>query len=322
MSGDLAGFRKGRSRKSGVWKAGCGPPSRGHRGLTLGQWCAAHRQDPADAAPRLRAAADRAFALLRRWHAAGWHHGDLHPGNVLITAAGTGTGAHLAFEAGVEFIDHDLTHHRDLLPLRGPYRGGGDQAIAPEIARLLFTTVPDVDVELTDAAEIYSLGATLRWAWTDAGPSTPRFVGPHVTPDDSPDRGHARGHALRRVVAHSSRRRAPPAVRSGAAPAGTESRAHVLAALNRPRLAVTAALRPGIGGYTPDFMPPARRPARCARPHRRTPPDRHHTRADRRPRQATPGRQSTLTTVRRHLGCGESEFAHRAADETEAGMTP
>ncbi|MFE3200288.1 phosphotransferase [Embleya sp. NPDC059237] len=154
---------------TGAWTALAWSP-----GTTLWEWCAAHRDDPADAAPRLRRIADRAFALLRRWHAAGWRHGDLHPGNVLIGGP----------DDDVEFIDFELTHHRELLPLPGPYRGGGDQATAPEIARLLLTTAAGVDLELTDAAEVYSLGATLRWAWTGAGPATPRFVGPRVTPTD------------------------------------------------------------------------------------------------------------------------------------------
>ncbi|WP_237535658.1 phosphotransferase, partial [Streptomyces sp. SID3343] len=70
---------------------------------------------PHDVAPRLRDVADGAFALLDRWHRAGWRHGDIHPGNILITTTGE-----------IAFIDHDLTHHRDLLPLPGPYRGGGD----------------------------------------------------------------------------------------------------------------------------------------------------------------------------------------------------
>ncbi|MYW04789.1 lipopolysaccharide kinase InaA family protein [Streptomyces sp. SID3343] len=151
-----------------VWTAVTWAP-----GETLWQWCA-HGATPQDVAPRLRDVADRAFALLGRWHRAGWRHGDVHPGNILITETGD-----------VVFIDHDLTHHRDLLPLPGPYRGGGDQATAPEIARRLLDTGPDVDIELTAAAETYSLGASLRWAWTGQAPATPRAVGADgVTPSD------------------------------------------------------------------------------------------------------------------------------------------
>ncbi|MFI1585568.1 phosphotransferase [Embleya sp. NPDC020630] len=145
-------------------------------GTTLWQWCRPTRDNtaPADFAGRLRAVAAAAFTALESRHAAGWRHGDIHPDNILISPD----------ESRVDLIDHDLAHHPRLLPLPGPYRGGGDQATAPEIARRLLDTAPDVDLELTDAAEIYSLGAAIRWAWTGATPATDRMAGPGVAPGD------------------------------------------------------------------------------------------------------------------------------------------
>lgn len=142
-------------------------------GTTLWDWGLAARETPTPGhARRLRGIARHAFTALHRLHAAGWRHGDIQPANILVTPDGA-----------IEFIDHDLTHHRDL-PLPGPYRGGMDQSTAPEIARELLDTKPDVDITLTTAAEIYSLGASLRWAWTGHAPATTRLLGPEVSPRD------------------------------------------------------------------------------------------------------------------------------------------
>ncbi|MYS84940.1 hypothetical protein [Embleya scabrispora] len=142
-------------------------------GTTLWDWCvAARRTCTPGTRVSLRRIAHRAFNLLAAFHAAGWRHGDIQPANILITPGNT-----------VEFIDHDLAHHPDL-PLPSPYRGGMDQSTAPEIARELLDGKPDAAVTLTEAAEIYSMGASLRWAWTGHAPATTRLLGPGVTAGD------------------------------------------------------------------------------------------------------------------------------------------
>ncbi|MFI6984034.1 hypothetical protein ACIBSV_36220 [Embleya sp. NPDC050154] len=71
------------------------------------------------------------------------------------------------------------------MPLQAPFRGGGDQATAPKIARQLPDTPPDIPLTLTDATETYTLGAAIRWAWTCTTPATTRKTAdPHVTPAD------------------------------------------------------------------------------------------------------------------------------------------
>ncbi|MGC0417043.1 hypothetical protein [Embleya sp. AB8] len=142
-------------------------------GVTLWRWCESARRTGPELAHHLPALARRAFEALGRLHTAGWHHGDIQPMNILVTPGGE-----------VEFIDHDLTHHPDLLPLPVPYRGGMDLTTAPEIARRLLDTGPGDHVELTDAAEVYSLGASFRAAWTGRAPATHRAIGGPVTAAD------------------------------------------------------------------------------------------------------------------------------------------
>lgn len=142
-------------------------------GVTLWRWCeSARRNGPVPAHP-LPDLARRAFAALGRLHALGWHHGDIQPMNILVTPGG-----------GIEFIDHDLAHHPDRLPLPNPYRGGMDLTTAPEIARQLLETGPGQHVRLTDAAEVYSLGASFRAAWTGTAPATDRAIGGRITAAD------------------------------------------------------------------------------------------------------------------------------------------
>jgi len=117
--------------------------------------------------------ADAAFTALDRLHTHGWLHGDIQPFNIVVTAPDT-----------VEFIDLDLTHHPRLLPLPVPYRGGLDHATAPETARTLLDTDIDTTVPLDDRAEWYSLGASLRWAWTGTTPANTPFVGAGATAHD------------------------------------------------------------------------------------------------------------------------------------------
>ncbi|MFE5331606.1 hypothetical protein ACFRCG_34995 [Embleya sp. NPDC056575] len=138
-------------------------------GVTLWQWCASARRGGPGRAHHLPVLAHRAFAGLARLHAAGWHHGDIQPMNILVTPSGE-----------IEFIDHDLAQHPDLLPLSVPYRGGMDLTTAPEIARRLLDTGPGQHIELSDAAEVYSLGASFRAAWTGRPPATDRQVGDGV----------------------------------------------------------------------------------------------------------------------------------------------
>lgn len=104
-----------------------------------------------DTGSRLRAITHRAFDALHALHAAGRHHGDIQPTNILVGDD----------ETSVGFIDHDLARHRDLPPTV-PCRGGTDQPTAPEIARLIVDTPPEAHIELTDAAERYSLAAAIR----------------------------------------------------------------------------------------------------------------------------------------------------------------
>ncbi|MGW9210972.1 hypothetical protein ACWGR4_28790 [Embleya sp. NPDC055664] len=154
----------------GVWTA---LPWRA--GTTLWMWCLPTREGRAtpDTGPRLRAITHHAFDALHALHAAGWHHGDIQPTNILIADD----------ETSVAFIDHDLAQHADLPPTV-PYRGGMHQPTAPEIARLILDTPPETHIELTDAAERYSLAAAIRWAWTGASPAGTRDIGGDVTVTD------------------------------------------------------------------------------------------------------------------------------------------
>ncbi|WP_331766385.1 hypothetical protein [Embleya sp. NBC_00896] len=165
----------------GVWTA-----IEWRAGSTLWDWCrvARDRYPADDVAARLRHIGRQGFARLAELHAAGWHHGDIQPANILVTPGD-----------GIEFIDYDFAQHPDL-PLPYPYRGGMDHATAPEIAQRLLDTRPEVHIPLTDVAEVYSFGASLRWSWTGCTPATTRTIGPAVTPTDilkDITTGHHRG---------------------------------------------------------------------------------------------------------------------------------
>lgn len=133
-----------------------------------------------------------AFAELSRWHAAKWLHGDIQPANIVIGAA-------------VELIDYDYARHPEL-PLPFPYRGGMEHPTAPEIARQLIETPDDVDVHLDQAAEVYALGASIRWAWTGRPPprtATQQRRSPSCSPtsrtsggETSPKTGRTRSPSL------------------------------------------------------------------------------------------------------------------------------
>jgi len=154
----------------GVWTA---LPWRS--GTTLWTWCLPAREGRAtpDAGQRLREITRHAFDALDTLHTAGWHHGDIQPTNILVADD----------EKSVAFIDHDLAQHPDL-PALVPYRGGMDHPTAPELARLIVDTPPETHIELTDAAETYSLAASIRWAWTGTSPATTRAIGADVTVAD------------------------------------------------------------------------------------------------------------------------------------------
>ncbi|WP_235618398.1 hypothetical protein [Embleya scabrispora] len=144
-------------------------------GVDLWQWCAPGRapDPPPDFAPRLLTVAHRAFTALEHLNGAGWRHGDLQPWNILIGPTDEPV-----------FVDHEYTHHPDLLPPAAPYRGGMDHATTPGVAQRLLHSAPDTHIRLTPADERHALAAALRWAWTGTTPQTTRDVGPGVTLDD------------------------------------------------------------------------------------------------------------------------------------------
>lgn len=114
--------------------------------------------------------AHEAFAELGRWHDAGLLHGDVQPGNVVVAERAA-------------LIDLDYVHGADLA-LPYPYRGGMDHTTAPEVAQALLDTPEDVAVPLTQAAEIYSLGVSIRWAWTGVLPTAYRKPVGQARPDE------------------------------------------------------------------------------------------------------------------------------------------
>ncbi|MFF5265408.1 protein kinase [Actinomadura viridis] len=118
----------------------------------------AHRGDdrPATRRRMLALAADAARALADL-HAAGWVHSDLQPDHVL-------------YEGGV-------THLIDLACAQGPadvpsypHRGGLADTCAPEIAEAILDS--GGHVATTAEADVWSLGASLWWAWTRTTPVT------------------------------------------------------------------------------------------------------------------------------------------------------
>jgi serine/threonine protein kinase len=111
--------------------------------------------------PLLQVALD-SCAELQRWHRDEWLHGDVQPSNVILSDRAA-------------YIDFEHARHPQL-PLPYPYRGGLAETTAPEVARQLVDE-HEPPTHLSPEAEIYALGATIRWAWTGHAPTGQRGYG-------------------------------------------------------------------------------------------------------------------------------------------------
>jgi serine/threonine protein kinase len=118
----------------------------------------AHRgDDSATIKGRMLALAAGAAQELAKLHAAGWAHGDLQPDHVIL--------------------EGESTQIIDLARAQGPadvpfyvHRGGLAHTTAPEAAELILNS--EEHIALTAQADIWSLGASLWWAWTRTTPIT------------------------------------------------------------------------------------------------------------------------------------------------------
>jgi tRNA A-37 threonylcarbamoyl transferase component Bud32 len=118
----------------------------------------AHRgDDSATIKERMLALAGGAAQELAKLHAAGWAHGDLQPDHVIL--------------------EGESTQIIDLACAQGPadvpfyvHRGGLAHTTAPEVADLILNS--EEHITLTAQADIWSLGASLWWAWTRTTPIT------------------------------------------------------------------------------------------------------------------------------------------------------
>lgn len=111
--------------------------------------------DTAATRRRMLTVAAGAARELAGLHAAGWAHGDLQPDHII------GEG--------------EVTHIIDLACAQGPadvpfysHRGGLAHTTAPEIAEAIVSAEDHVTV--TPQADVWSLGASLWWAWTRTTP--------------------------------------------------------------------------------------------------------------------------------------------------------
>lgn len=126
-----------------------------------GLWTELERAYRGDASATMK---ERMLALtagaaqeLAKLHVAGWAHGDLQPDHVII--------------------EGESTQIIDLACAQGPadvpfyvHRGGLAHTTAPEIADLILSS--EEHIMLTSQADIWSLGASLWWAWTRTTPIT------------------------------------------------------------------------------------------------------------------------------------------------------
>jgi serine/threonine protein kinase len=118
----------------------------------------AYRGDDSPASKqRMLALAAGAAHELAKLHAAGWAHGDLQPDHVIL--------------------EDQLIQIIDLACAQGPadvpfyvHRGGLAHTTAPEVADLILSS--EEHITLTPQADIWSLGASLWWAWTRTTPIT------------------------------------------------------------------------------------------------------------------------------------------------------
>ncbi|MFI8178671.1 phosphotransferase [Streptomyces microflavus] len=106
----------------------------------------------------LARAAGAAYALARL-HAAGWSHGDIQPD-------------HIIFEGqGVQLIDLACAQGPAPVPFY-VHRGGLSHITSPEVAAQIIAS--EEHIVLTREADIWALGASLFWAWTQRTPTNYR----------------------------------------------------------------------------------------------------------------------------------------------------
>ncbi len=113
--------------------------------------------DSATMKERMLALTAGAAQELAKLHTAGWAHGDLQPDHVIL--------------------EGESTQIIDLACAQGPadvpfyvHRGGLAHTTAPEVADLILSS--EEHITLTPQADIWSLGASLWWAWTRTTPIT------------------------------------------------------------------------------------------------------------------------------------------------------
>jgi serine/threonine protein kinase len=116
---------------------------------------------PSDRALALTATR-QAAGLLANLHERGWRHADLQPDHILIPDDGPG---HL--------IDFALAQGPDSAAVEPAviYRGALAHLTAPEVAQEILSTNADHHIELTNEAEVYTLGAVLFAAWSKQWPT-------------------------------------------------------------------------------------------------------------------------------------------------------
>ncbi|MFD8085213.1 lipopolysaccharide kinase InaA family protein [Kitasatospora sp. NPDC059722] len=139
----------------------------------------AHRSNDTPATRRsILTAAAQAAEVLADLHAAGWTHGDLQPD-------------HIVFEV-------DAVRIIDLACAQGPvpmpfyvHRGGRAHTTAPETVALILDTTEHIAT--TTGADVWSLAASLFWAWTRTPPTDyrdPQARRPDLLADIAAGRSH------------------------------------------------------------------------------------------------------------------------------------
>ncbi|MFC0601104.1 protein kinase domain-containing protein [Streptomyces palmae] len=148
---------------AGVWQDGRWLAVRWIDGALLWRALALARGPEGDrrsVRPWLRGIARTWAEHLARMHGEGWAHADVQPTNTLITGDGR-----------AEVIDYALACGPDPAPEgRLPYRGALTHTTAPEIADAILSTPGDTHIQAQPAADVWSLGASLFWAWTGCHP--------------------------------------------------------------------------------------------------------------------------------------------------------
>ncbi|MER7703922.1 hypothetical protein ABTX81_13585 [Kitasatospora sp. NPDC097605] len=144
----------------------------------------AHRGNDTPATRRsiLTAAAEAAEALADL-HAAGWTHGDLQPDHIVFDGQ------------AVRIIDLACAQGPVPVPFYA-HRGGMTHTTAPEVATLILDTTDHITT--TPEADVWSLAASLFWAWTRTPPTDYRDPQNH-RPDLLADIAVGRRHDLAAV---------------------------------------------------------------------------------------------------------------------------